>query len=178
MINKNYKQLLKLILEKNSENKGILSVKGVNGTTYYLSPAFTSSCFPYVAAESFVSAAASAGISIGSGDTAATENDANLESTITSGVSVYVLKTFGSDNNGDPFIDFDLIIKNTGSNNVTINEIGYKQTLYTAASLNGAGSAATVCLIDRTVLQDSVVIAPGEYGCITYTLSTTDSSNS
>lgn len=171
MITKNFKQFVACILQatSNSTPYGILPVKNVSGNTYYVSSYFNN--FPRGATETFTLTATTAGISVGSGDTAATENDYQLESTITSGLTAQVNRVVGLDS-GDPYIRYDVMLTNNSANSITINEIGYKQTLSCSDTQGGTGTTSRVCLLDRTVLSSPVVIAAGEYVVIRYTLKT------
>lgn len=172
MITNNFYNLIKMQLAKTSTNKGLLPVTAVDGVTYYLSNAITTASFPYAATNSFALVAANAGVSIGTGSTAATVNDYQLEATITSDVWQTCMLDTGLDGDGKAYVAYELIVKNTGETNLTIAEVGYKQPLYAATAQGGTSSAVRVCLLDRTVLDTPLVLAPGEFGEITYKLRT------
>ena len=171
MVTKNLKNILAATLQASSVVCGTLPVKGVDGKVYYICPQFSK--FPSSLTETFAASATAAGISIGRGDTAATDDDYNLESTITSGVSVSITsKTVGCDAPGAPFLEYVITVTNTGSSAISIKEIGYKQTVKAASGPRRTTSADVITLIDRTVLDAPVTIEAGDAGVIDYTLKT------
>lgn len=173
MITKNFKQLNKLILEKTAINTGLLPVSDTTGTTYYLSPAFTTSVFPYTQNHTIALNSLNAGISLGTGTTPATDLDYVMEAAITSGIQTWLYVATDVDN-GDPIVTFEIIVKNIQSSAITISELGYKQPLYAATTLKGTNAAARVCLLDHTILDEPVTLQPDEYVLIKYSLTTTD----
>lgn len=170
MVTRNYENLLSTILASSSVIYGHLPVIGVNGLEYFLTNNFS---FPGSRAEAFTNSATTAGISIGTGSTPATRGDVNLEETITGGVNVTLTsKVIGCDAPGAPWLKYTLTVTNTGSDPLTITEVGYKQTVK-AATYPGATSAAdVVCLFDRTVLDTPLTIQGGDAGVLEYTLKT------
>lgn len=128
---------------------------------------------PATVSTGFTPNEAAAGISVGSGSTVATGGDYQLESTITSDITGVVLNTAaGLDSNDYPFVQFDIMISNTGSTDVEIREIGYKQAIRCASASGSTSLENRVCLIDRTVLQNGITIEPQNYAFIRYTLKT------
>ena len=105
------------------------------------------------------------GVHIGSGTTAPSGDDYNLEAPITSGFSV-VKPSSGAVSAEDDCIKWSATyaITNTGTAPLTICEIG----------LFGKGhstqTAAYRCLYDRTVLEAPIVIEPGQCKMVTYTI--------
>lgn len=173
MLTKNFARLMAMVLERNTSNVGYLEAKATNGTTYYLPSSYDSSSFPYTVSQSYSTAIGTAGIILGSGNAAATEDDYTMQTPITSGLSVVITQTRGLDGSGNPYIAFDLAITNNGSSSVTIREIGYIQNLYTTtAASSSTGTGRRAFLIDRTVLSSAVTIAAGQNGVIRYTLKT------
>ena len=173
MITKNFKNLLASFLAASGgATNGYLPVKGVNGTTYYVA-AYLNDGFPRAVTAGFTNTAANAGISVGRGTTAATEDDYQLESPITSGLSGTLNRTIALDENGNQFVRYDLILTNSTNSDITVGEIGYKQQIR-ATTAQGATTSNNlyVCLIDRTVLTTPVTIAAGDYAVIRYTLKT------
>ena len=169
MLTKNYENILASVLESSTMTYGHLPVIAVNGCVRFLCGNFTD--FPYTRAAAATTNAAAAGISIGTGGTPATVNDFNLESTISSGVSLSVSTTeAGCEPPGAPFLAYSVTITNTGSEAITIREIGYKQNIKGAPYPGGTTNNSTVCLLDRTVLDTPVTIQPGDAGVIRYTL--------
>ena len=173
MLTKNFKSFMALVLESNNWGivKGMFAVKNVQGTTYYVANNINSS-MPSSITGDFTLTANNPGISVGSGGTAATEEDYQLESTITSGLNALVNRYCGVDNNGNPFLRFDIMLTNTTQSDITIREIGYKQNLRCSNDLNGTSLSNRTCLLDRTVLTNAVTIEGDSYVVIRYILKT------
>lgn len=172
MLTNNFHALMGLILTaNNSVVKGQLPVKDVTNTTRYAANQCNSS-MPYTVNTDFTLTANNAGISVGSGGTAATESDYQLESPITSGLSALMNRSSGLDANGYPFIQFDIMLTNTSESSITIREIGYKQSLRASDTLSGTSVSNRVCLIDRSVLGTAVTVGSGSYAVIRYQLKT------
>ena len=172
MLTKNFFALMGLILTSNgSVVKGLLPVVDVTGVNSYAANQCYSS-FPGSVYLDVTLNANAAGISLGSGNTSATENDYQLESTITSGISAIMNRVTGEDNSGYPYLQFDIMVTNTGESNVSISEIGYKQSLRVCDTLHGTSIGNRTCLIDRSVLANPVTITPGNYAVIRYVLKT------
>lgn len=171
MVTRNFINLLAMALQSGS-NLGALLVRSADGSTRYLTGG--SHTFYSNPTKDTTLTAVNAGISVGTGNTAATEDDWQLAEPITSGVNLTVTATrYGSDDHGVPYAEYNVTVTNTGSDPITVKEIGYKQTVK-AAKYPGysSGTSDCVCLIDRTVLDTPVTIAAGDAGIITYKLRT------
>lgn len=173
MRTKNFKNFMAMIFERCGTAKGLLPVKDTNGTTYYVGPSSPGAQFPYSVTTTLQTSVSSAGFCVGSGSTEPTEDDYNLANQITSGLSASIVTNVYLDDDGNPAVDYDLMITNTGSAPVTIAEIGYKQTLYTTNANGGTSFGGHTCLLDRTVLSEPVTIEAGAYAVIRYTMKTT-----
>lgn len=174
MRTKNFLNMMAMMFERCGVNKGLLPVKGRDGVTYYVGPSSpgNSSGWPYSGTYTVQSSATSAGLCIGSGTTAATEDDYDLAAQIMSGFSSSTVANASLDNDGNPTVTFDLTITNTGSSAITVAEVGMKQMLYTTTAENGTSFSTRLFLLDRTVLSEPVTIAAGEYAVIRYILKT------
>ena len=179
MVTQNYENVLAMMLLASSTVKGLLRITTVQGMTRYLSNKFTgTTAFPYGKTESMTTSATAAGISIGSGNTAATKQDYNLEHTITGGVSMSITSiSLFADEHANPTLRFKITVTNTGSSEITVREIGYKQKLAAIAAPNltaeESGNANPyVCLIDRTILNTPLTLQAGDAGVIVYDLCT------
>lgn len=146
--------------------KGVITFKNVLGADKFFSVFLRgNSDYP-------VTSYNDAGVIFGSGDTPATENDYNLESKITSGVTI----TKGSNRvyrwdfeNKKLYIGMDYTIANNGSSALEIKEIGKQVSVYTSSELNGdATTNENRVLLDRTVLETPVTIPAGESGVVRY----------
>ena len=169
MLTQNFINAIAMVLQRGSINKGLLPVTAYNGTVYYLSP---SQAIPATATQSFTLSKSAAGICMGQGDTAPAVTDYQLENQIEYSLTGSVIQTvLDLDANGNPYIQFDIAVTNTADTAVTVREIGYRQSLYAATAVGGTGSNR-VCLLDRTVLDTPVTIAPDGAATIRYTLKT------
>lgn len=170
MITKNFKILVATFLCASGSGKpATIPITTTGNFTYYLSGDFYR-VFPESVGQSLTLSASGTGISVGTDNTPATEDDYNLHSTITSGLSGTTSSSLGIDSNGNPQIKFVLTITNTGSSPVTINEIGYKQNVQGNMTPGSTSSYTQSILLDRTVLGSPVIIPAGEYAIIDYTL--------
>lgn len=173
MLTKNFKTLMNLVLASNSNGavQGMKAVTGVAGDTVYAANNVNGT-LPNSTYTDFTLNANAVGISVGSGNTAATENDYNLESTITSGLTALIQRRCGMDSNGNPFQQFDIMLNNTSDSAITVREIGYKQYLRCATTLGSMNLYSGIFLIDRTVLPTAVTVPVNDYAVIRYTLKT------
>ena len=170
MVTKNFLNILAMTLESGNQ-LGCLRCRSVNGNTRFLTGSFNS--FPNSVTNTFTLNRTAAGISIGTGTAPESEDDYNLEQTITSGVNVVLTGTsYGAESPWFPFVKYDLTITNTGANPLVVTEVGYKQTLRTSKLIGSNLFENTVLLLDRCVLDTPVTIAPGDAGIVTYRLQT------
>lgn len=111
------------------------------------------------------------GIAIGSGDTPATEDDYTLDSVITSGFSASnpTYSTVLDTESGEYTARLQFTINNTGSEDLVIKEIClYRVWNYSATIGATANLGNKPVMVDRTVLDEPVVIAAGTPGIINY----------
>lgn len=151
-----------------SPNIATGSFKDVTGTAYFFAPYPSGS----VNLNSLSTSLTSAGIIVGSGTTTPTVDDYSLESMITSGITGSIpanpTYTFDSTNN-QYVVSKDITIANTGSEAITISEIGILGKVYYGASKGATvGTTNKYVLIDRTVLNEAVTIPAGESGVVRY----------
>lgn len=174
MITKNFKARLATILQTNGSSKGWLSVKDTEGTTRYLGcsvPGYN--IFPGTCTQN-ISFGSSSGIWLGSGNTPASEEDYNLESRITSGLSAASPSlTEGIDGSGNLYLEMVFLLSNTTSSDITVREIGYVQD-FRLANTQGDTMANTNrnVMLDRTVLATPVTVPANDSAAIKYTLKT------
>ena len=171
MITKNFKSLAASMLQASSVYKANRQVKNVYGKAYWLIEKYSS--YPYSITESFDMTGYAAGISIGSGTADEVEGAYCLDSPITSGYNATISsKTIGSDASDRQHVNYQVTVTNTGSSDLTITEIGFKQTIQAGASPGSTSPTGIVVLIDRTVLSAPFVIPAGQAGVIQYKLQT------
>lgn len=112
--------------------------------------------------------AIAAGVHFGTGTTAPAETDINMESRITSGLSVSSsARISGTNDDGTYYYGNRCVLKNTTSEQISISEIGLigKYGYY-----SGVSEWTKYFLIRRDVLSSPIVIAPGESKLVTYKL--------
>ena len=172
MLTKNFKNMMAMILERTSGYKGLLEARATNNTVYYLMGTYDSYSFPYGVTQAYTNNMNNAGIALGSGDVAATEEDYTLQAQITSGITVTTTILTGLEEDGSPYLEYSLVIANNGANTVSIREVGYLQYLYTATAYESNSGSRRAFLLDRTVLSTPVVILAGENGVVKYRLKT------
>lgn len=122
---------------------------GRSGDVVYESQTSASSCKP--------------GVYFGTGTTAAARADYKLENPITSGLSVTNSSVVEeSDGNGQYSFLADYRIKNTSTADISISELGLFLPVGSAENIYHS------VLMERSVLEEPAVIAPGKSKKITY----------
>lgn len=174
MVTKNFLNVLAMALQAGS-NIGNLLVRDTSGRVLYLTGNYER--FPSIVTNDVTTNADAAGISVGTGNTAATEEDFQLDEPLTSGINLALAETvYGVDAPGCPYVQYKVTVTNNGADPITVKEIGYKQNLraakYPGMTTTIAGVYYFACLLDRTVLDTPVTIASGDAGVITYKLRT------
>ncbi len=143
---------------------GVVSGKGETKTAYSASSSgVAAQFFKYLYR---VNLTDGAGVWLGTGKTPATSDDYALESRITSGVTISNPSDYSLTLNDDGVhLSATYGIGNTNSAPVEISEIGL------TSELKIGTSTVDVFLIERTVLENPVVIPVGESRQVTYTIS-------
>ena len=165
MLTKNFYSVVVLKTLKKTIPKSLIAIDGsVHDHVYYYS---NTSDVIFNMMYSFKTSTTSAGVIIGTGTTPATVSDYKLDSQITTGVSFVNsgATSFNVDDDGySMFVTSG--VTNNGTEPLPVSEIGLVAQLY-----NG-NSASNYCypLLDRTVLEEPIVINPGETKQLTYTI--------
>lgn len=171
MITRNFKELLSTVLSSAAGVCGVRPVVDVSGRMWYATSQFS---FPASRTAAVTLTATAAGISVGTGDTAATEFDYQLEEHVSSGINLTLTATnVGYDSPGSPCVEYYLTVTNTGSAAITITEVCYKQTLKACPKIGSASSSDVICMLDRTVLSEPMTVQAGDAGVIIYKLKAT-----
>lgn len=157
-----------------TQNDCIFKTKGIDGTERYygLVVAASSSGLYYKLATSAVSATSTSEcfIVVGSDGTPATEDDYCIGSQIT-GLSASTLSSCQHSENQDGSVTayIDMAITNSTGSDVTIREIArYVTAKYSSTFKGTASNFGGGLLLDRTVLDEPVVIPNGEASTIRY----------
>jgi hypothetical protein len=177
MITKNFKTRIATLLQMSTSSststyKGLLSVKDIGGTTRYIC-CYYSGSFPNSVSYPVTFNPNAAGIQVGTGSTAATEDDYKLESPITSGMSASIPTiTIDLDSSGNPYIEYLFTLTNNTSSDIVVREIGYVQTLRAPDTQGGSSGYDRYFLFDRTVLDTPVTVPANDSAAIKYRLKT------
>lgn len=174
MITKNFKNLLAMIAESSGSVKGCVPAIDTTGRPVFLNGAFDSGSFPGTRTAGITLTANAAGISVGSGTSTPLDTDYQLESHISSDISLTLTNTvLGCDEYGSPYVQYNLTVTNTGSSEITISEVGYKQILPCVYKATLTTNIKTLFfLLDRTVLSTPLTLAAGDAGVIQYKITT------
>lgn len=173
MINKNFKAVVATLLQArdyNSLEYGMVEVKKTDGTTKYLCPTFN--YFPRSVSSTVSFTTDGQGIGVGTGTTLPTEDDYNLEHRITSGLSASTPAiTKGVDSDDNPYLEYVFTLTNSTASDITITEIGYFQLFYASDTRNSSRSNANL-MLDRTLLDQPVIVPANSTAAIKYQLKT------
>lgn len=114
-----------------------------------------------------------AGFHFGTGTTAPTENDYKLQTDITTNFAASMNNYYrGIDANNKPYMKFIFAVTNTSSSSsLSISEIGLiTQNIYVCTSSSATSATANTILIDRTLLDNVLVVSPLQTAAIEYTI--------
>jgi hypothetical protein len=186
MLTNNYYALLKALVYGYGTAPGVNGI-GIDGTSYQITFSAVSprnvfimqSLFPTsinAGSEVYIPAyigkpasASSAGVYFGSGSTPPTKDDYTLENIITSGCKIETKNMERTVENNIIMVKTRYVISNTGSDNIIIGEVG----IYGTTIVNGTSNTVANFLMERTVLDEPVVIPVGGVGAVEYTLTYT-----
>ena len=172
MITKNFRALLTTILESmDGAAIAALPVTDYNGAQLYLSS--KAGAFPATVTTAVrIGSTVNLGIYLGSGNRQESENDYNLQTRITTGLTAQTpSKVTGLDSDGNLYLEYLFTLTNTTENAIIVREIGYVQGIYAGTTVGSTVSLKNF-LLDRTVLQTPVTIPAGESAAIKYRLKT------
>lgn len=136
----------------------------ISGTIKYINPSLYTSGYNFLTALS----TSTAGIAVGSNGSAESENDYALGSLISEVTGSITRETYIDTENKKYIGRAVITITNGTGNEVTIREVGRFIVPY-GSNTRGANASSRFCvMIDRTVLDNPVVIPSGEAGVILY----------
>lgn len=171
MLTKSAKMIIAGVLHAalSSSSYDWIPVVDYSGTTRYFT--YSSGGWPTPASSSISFAASSSGIKVGTGGTQPTDDDINLESLITSGLTGTLNITGRSfDANGNPVISMLVGLTNTSDSDITVREMGLFVTIKGGTTSGASSTNSYVIMLDRTVLTNAITIPAGESTSITYEL--------
>ena len=164
MFTRNAINLMAAMPQSSSTVYGTMPVKDVYGLQYFHTNQYA---FPASRVEACTTNQYAEGISVGSDDRPASENDFNLGGTITSGVSLSIASRTLSYAGGTA-LSYLVTVTNTSGNDITVAEIGYKQKCR-ASLVQGSNAAADVIvLIDRTLVEPAITLQHNQTCSIMY----------
>ena len=110
------------------------------------------------------------GIHFGSGTTAPTENDYYLQTPITSYLGATIQTSVRGIDAGKPYMEFRITVTNNSTtSNMTVAEIGLiSRDIWCCTSSTGTSIAMYNILVDRTLLEQPIVLSPLQTGAIRY----------
>lgn len=171
MITKWWKNLIKTALQTAFQNPVYgynIPLKATNGTTYY-AMGIGNITISWSNPMSFN--AQNTGVSIGTSDTPATDEDYVLGNTITSGISA-TCTTTKSEEDGIPCTTLNMVLSNSTNADIIVKEVGLKCTVTVANTAGGTASSNRVILVDRTVLETPVTVPARGNAAVFYKLKT------
>ena len=168
MLTNNFKKLMRALLSGT-----VYDTKDIDGSIKQINP-YGGYYMNYVSnpmsrfRTAYCKATPTYGVYFGSDPTPATENDYKLGSMITSGLSIVNPSNVARSENADLGTVTNsavYTVTNTSENEINIYEIGW----YTDHT-SGSSSGLHYLMLDRTVLDEPITIAPGEVEYIVYDL--------
>ena len=150
-----------LMLNNATQKKYGFEAKNTSGVTKYVKA--VNSNYGYIGG-SFSLSNSVDGFHVGKGTTLPTENDYALEDPITSGLTANTATVIWANTENEPDdCTYAITLRNSSEGDITISEIGYyAQFGCTSSQGNTGGYGTAVFMIDRTLLDTPVTIAPGE----------------
>ncbi len=175
MLTNNFKQLMRALLVEGPQSAALpISLRGFSGKTYQplIRHLSGSGSMPYsaVSALNFFDSTYGSSPSfvlIGTDGTPVSRDDHSI-----SKIQNYKITLSNSvelDNNGYPKTTKILVVLNTGTDTTVLRELGYGCFLY-AREENTSSDGLNAFLIDRTLLDTPVAIAPGESAVVRYSI--------
>lgn len=181
MITKNFETFAASILVSSSSyTYGFGQIFDVSNAPFFINGHYSTYNMPSGTDGTLTTDKYAAGISIGTGDSPESKYSNNLDSTITSGVTLTLTSTKAKKNGQYRVLEFTITITNTGSEQLVIKEVGYKQIVGAGRYIGDAAlssTAAVVFLVDRTVLTTPLTIQAGDAGILKYAIQFTETFN-
>lgn len=182
MITKNYETFAASILVSSSSAAcGFGQIFDVKNTPFFINGYYFTNYMPVGTDGTLTTDKYSSGISIGTGDSPESKYSNNLDSTITSGVTLTLTSTKAKINGQYRVLEFTFTITNTGSEQLIVKEVGYKQRVYVGRYIGdtttSTSAASIVFLVDRTVLTTPLTIQAGDAGILKYAIQFTETFN-
>lgn len=110
------------------------------------------------------------GVYFGAGTTAASKDDYTLENPITAGLSISNNNIVENNDNGAYMFSANYLLTNTTDAEMTISELGVFLPVAIDSNTSSQYNKFANALMERSVLNNPVVIPPGETKFVTYKL--------
>ena len=110
------------------------------------------------------------GVIIGTGNTAATDEDIDLESQISSGITASTPVVTKGMNGTKCSIMLRYVLSNTTGADIVIKEVGLRGSTQVASSAGATSTSAKYFLFDRTVLASPLTVPAGSSAALEYTI--------
>lgn len=147
-----------------------IAAKTISGNNIYAKGHLQGASYNVIAS-AITESSESTGFVLGSDNTPASTDDYFVKSQITGVTGSTASPVTELDESKEHYIVYlNITLTNTNSESVTIAEIGKIVQCYCASTLGGNGSSNKLLMIDRIVLEDPVVIAPGESAVVRYSV--------
>lgn len=141
--------------------------KSIAGTSYYCRPAVGSTSTDFITTA--LTESSGAGVAVGSGTTAATEDDYTLTNQLTTVTATVSSASVVYDSTSKQYkVRVDYTISNDTSATVTVGEIGKIVKLVATDTQGGTSGTQKAFLVDHTVFATPVEIPAGEASVIRY----------
>lgn len=166
MLTKNYHAYMMMRAVNRYIPDCLMTLDGSVDSAYPMSSTTSEDLFRSIHKLTLKTANTSGGVIIGTGTTPATPGDYKLEAMITGGVDITAPSnaTMVADDNGVS-IFASYAITNQTDEDIAISEIG----IFGSLCKNSSNQTAKA-LLDRTVLEMPITIAPGDAKTLTYTI--------
>lgn len=110
------------------------------------------------------------GVIIGTGNTAATNEDIDLESQILSGITASTPVVTKGMNGTKCFIKLRYVLTNTTNADIVVKEVGMRGSAQAASSAGATSTSSKYFLFDRTVLASPLTVPAGSSAVLEYTI--------
>lgn len=165
MLTNNFYNALQCVMSRANVAKGVIDYSGTARTMFFNTSNSPKYLFEYFtnANKTVVTSVNSPGAAFGTGSTSPTPDDYWLSGDLITTIRIVATTVTVSIANGSYTFTNTMTVTNSGTDTVVINELGIM------SNAHHDSSGLTAILLDRTVFDTPLTLAPGEQGVITYT---------